>query len=138
MRRGTAVGLGLLAIFWLAAPARAAWTSSAAGSASARATTILPTGTLTATCGVVSASVKLDWAATSSPWADGYEVAWGTSPGGSYPTTATTPSLTYTTPALGIGTYYFVVRAYKGSWRSANSNEVSKSVISVLGIGTCS
>ncbi len=70
--------------------------------------------------------MTLDWAATSSPWADGYEVAWGTSPGGSYPTTATTPSLTYTTPALGTGTYYFVVRAYKGNWRSANSNEVSK------------
>jgi hypothetical protein len=84
----------------------------------------------------LSATVKLDWVATSSGWADGYEVRWGTTPG-TYTSSAVTSSLTYTTPALALGTYYFVVRSTKGNWRSANSNEASRTVISVLGVGTC-
>jgi hypothetical protein len=109
---------------------------SPTGSAGAQSTTIAATGTLSSSCGVLKASVKLTWTATSTPWADGYEVRWGTS-SGSYTSSATTTLLTYTTPALALGTYYFVVRATKGSWRSVSSNEVSRSVISVLGIGTC-
>ena len=136
MKRSTALLLGLLGICCLAAPARASWTGSPSGSAAAQSTLIAGAGALTPACGGVSASVALSWTATPTLWADGYEVLQGTS-SGVYTTSATTTQLTYTTVSLPIGTYYFVVRATKGSWRSVSSNEVSKRVISVLGVGTC-
>jgi hypothetical protein len=136
MRRIPAGLLVLLATGWLAVPARAAWGSSASGAAVAHAATLAPTGTLTASCVTLSPAVRLDWAATSSSWVDGYEVRWGTTPS-TYSSNALTSGLTYTTPALPLGTYYFVVRATKNGWRSADSNEASKTIVSVLGVGTC-
>ena len=136
MKRSVALLLGLLGTWCLAAPARASWTGSPPGSAIAQSTLIAGAGTLTSACGGLSASVALSWTATPTPWADGYEILQGTS-SGVYTTSATTAQLTYTTPSLPIGTYYFVVRATKGSWRSLSSNEVSRRVISVLGVGTC-
>jgi hypothetical protein len=127
--------LGLL-VLWSAAPARASWSSSAAGGATATAATLAPAEDLTGSCGDLLASVRVTWAATTSTWADGYEIHWGTSPG-VYTSGATTTTLTYTTPALSLGTYYFVVRATKGEWRSPLSNEVSKSIVSTLGVDTC-
>lgn len=118
-----------------AAPA-GAWTSSSSGTASAQATTVLPTGSATASCNLLlSASVQVDWGASASPFAS-YEVRWGTTAGGPYPSSSgVLPGLTYATPALAAGTYYFVVHSAAGSWRSAASNEVSKTVVSVLGLG---
>jgi hypothetical protein len=139
--RIASVAAMLLLLTWmLAAPADANWTSTASGPASAKAAMIAPVGpnSLTSSCGLLRASVKLNWAATSSPWVDGYEILRGPS-AGNY--NSFTPiagsSTTYTTPALPLGTYYFVVRATKGSWRSTNSNEVSRTIVSVLGLGTC-
>src|SRR5207302_1164670 len=110
MKRSVALVLGLLGMCCLAAPARASWTGSPPGSAVARSTLIAATGTLTSACGGLNASIALSWTATPTPWADGYEVLRGTS-SGVYTTSATTTQLTYTTPSLAIGTYYFVVKA---------------------------
>jgi len=121
----------VLVTFALSDPASANWVSAASGSATARADAIAtPTG-LSASCNLLlDKSVTLSWSSTKA-WAD-YEVRWGTSPGGPYGTSATTTSTTYTTPALSgslLGTsYYFVVRAVKGSWLSANSNQVTRSI----------
>ncbi len=137
MRRALTLALAVVALV-PAARADAAWTAAGSGSARASATTVAPTGTLTSSCGTLQASVKLTWTATSTPWADGYEIRWGTS-SGSYTSSATTSSTStsFTSPALALGTYYFAVRATKGNWRSANSNEVSRTIVSVLGVGTC-
>jgi hypothetical protein len=136
----TAVVLGLLIAPSAAAPAAASWAGSAAGSATAAATTLAPPGTLTGTCDLLlDASVRLDWGASASTWADGYEVRWGTASGGPYPNSSgVVTGLTYATPALGLGTHYFVVAAAKGSWRSAPSNQVSKTVILILFVAACS
>lgn len=123
-------------MWWPAAPAGASWASSASGPAAARSTTVAPPTGLSSSCGlgVLSARITLDWSATPTAWADGYEVWWGTSPG-SYTASGTpTPALglSFATPNLGAGTYYFAVRATKGSWRGGFSNQVSRS-IGVLG-----
>ena len=131
MRRRSMVVLllGLLTVIRSAAPADASWAGNTNGSATAKATTIAAPGTLTASCGLLlDATVKLDWAASASPWVTQYEVRWGTN--AASPSNSTLVSaLTYTTPALGIGTWYFTVRAAKGAWRCASSNQVSKSVV---------
>lgn len=120
------------------APAGASWASSAAGSATATATTLAPPTSLAGSCStVLSAAVDLRWTATTAAWATGYELRWGSAPG-SYSTTVSVTATSYTTPALGAGTWYFAVRAVKSAWRSPDSNVVSKTVTSVLGIGlTC-
>lgn len=74
--------------------------------------------------------VALTWTATPSAWADGYEVWWGTTDGGSYTRSATTTGTSITVTdvyrsVLGT-TNYFRVRAYKGAnWKSAFSNQAS-------------
>jgi hypothetical protein len=129
--------LGLLAITWPAAPASAKWVGSSTGIGRARATTpAAPTG-LTATCvsPLLSAQVRLDWTASASPWVTQYEVQWGTTAGSPTNTSPTLITGVTTTMTMGGGTWYFTVRATKGSWRSASSNEVSKSITSILFIG---
>ena len=127
----------LLAVVWPGASAEAAWSTSVAGPSGGRTATITaPTG-LTATCGVLlDASVDLSWNASTTPWVDGYEVRWGTS-SGNYTVSHSVAGnqLTYTTPGLSLGTYYFSVRAKRSNWRSAHSNEVSKSIVSILFLG---
>ena len=84
--------------------------------------TLAPPSNLTAGLCLLG-SVTLDWTATSSAWADGYEVRWGTTSGGPY-TTGSATSLLPTKTVTGLSlltTYYFVVRAYDGNWRSANT-----------------
>jgi hypothetical protein len=127
----------LLAIVWPGASAEAAWSKSVAGNSGGRTATIAaPTG-LTAQCGLLlDPTVDLSWTASTTPWVDGYEVRWGTS-SGNYTVSQSVAAnqTTYSTPALGLGTYFFAVRAKRGNWRSGNSNEVSKSVVSVLFLG---
>jgi len=128
--RSVASVVMLLVTFALADPAGANWVSVASGSATARADAIVaPTG-LSSSCNLLlGRSVTLNWSAANA-WA-GYEVRWGTS-SGVYTFSATTTATTYSTPALSgsvLGTqYYFVVRAIKGPWMSANSNQVSRSI----------
>jgi hypothetical protein len=137
MRRRTALVLvlGLLTVIRSAAPAAASWSGQTHGSATAKATTIAAPGTLTAACNpLLDATVKLDWGASASSFVTQYEVQWGTN--ASSPSNSTLVSaLTYTTPALGIGTWYFTVRSAKGAWRSATSNQVSKGIVSILFVG---
>jgi hypothetical protein len=131
------VALGLSAIVWQAAPAAAQWGASAAGLGAAAATTITAPGTVTASCSsLLAASVKVTWAAGSTPWVTQYEVRWGTNP--SAPTqSALVTGLSHSTPALGLGTWYFTVRSAAGAWRSPVSNQPSRLIVSVLGLGAC-
>ena len=127
----------LLAIVWPGASAEAAWSKSISGSSGGRTATIAAPTNLVAKCGLLlDPTVDLTWTASTTPWVDGYEVRWGTSPG-NYTVSHSVPAnqLSYSTPALGLGTYYFVVRAKRSNWRSPNSNQQSKSVTSVLFIG---
>ena len=127
--------LGLSAIAWPAAPAHAQWASSSPGSARALSTTIAAPGTVTASCGLLlDATVKLDWAASPTPWVNQYEVRWGTHQGAPSRTDVVTGT-TFTTPALGVGTWYFSVRSVQGAWRSPSANQVSRSVVSILFLG---
>lgn len=134
------VALGLLGPPVTAAPtsaawaAPAAWATTAAGSATARATTLAPAVNLSASCNLLlNASVTLSWGASASAWADGYEVRWGTTSGGPYPNSSgVVAGLSYSTPALGLGTHYFVVQAAKGAWRSTPTAQVSKSIVTVV------
>lgn len=126
---------GLLTTTWSAAPAGAVWASTPAGTAQARSTAPSAPGPLTAACGLLlNATVKLDWSASSTPWVTQYEVRWGTNPAAPTNSQLVT-ALTFTTPALGIGTWHFTVRSAKGTWRSLPSNQPSRTVASVLGLG---
>lgn len=123
----------------LAAPAGAAWASAAGGSATGRATALTGPSNPAAACDLVlDTAVTVTWAATSTTWASGYEVRSGTTSGGPYPNSSgVVPGLSYTTPALGLGTYYFVVHSAKESWRSAPTAQVSRTVIIVLLLPVC-
>jgi hypothetical protein len=128
------VVLGLLTAAWSATPAGARWGSAAPGAGIANATTIAAPGTLSASCGLLTASVKLDWVASPTPWVTQYEVRWGTNASAPSQSQIVT-GRTFTTPGLSLGTWYFTVRAAKGGWRSPTSNQPSKLVVSVLGLG---
>lgn len=91
----------------------------------AGATTTLSTDTLAPPTNLTGGlcllgAVTLSWTATPSSWADGYELRWGTASGGPYTAgSSTTVLATKTVTGLSLlTTYYFVVRAYDGSWRS--------------------
>jgi hypothetical protein len=132
--RITTVLATLALVIWISAgPAEANWQSSASGSATAKASTLLAPTSLSATCNILlGKSVTLTWSAANA-WAS-YEVRWGTANGGPYGTSSgTITGTTYSTPALSgtlVGTaYYFVVRSVKGSfWLSATSNQASKTI----------
>ncbi|MGQ0521233.1 MAG: fibronectin type III domain-containing protein [Actinomycetota bacterium] len=98
----------------------------------ATATSTMSTDTLAAPSNLTSGlcllgSVTLSWTASPSTWADGYEVRWGTTSGGPYTTGSTTTAL-LTTTVTGLSiltTYYFVVRAYDGAWRSPDAPQLA-------------
>jgi hypothetical protein len=106
-------------------------------------TGILATPFLTAVCGtgLLKSTVNLSWTLTSS-WADGYEIRYG--PSASNPSVTVVPSggrttQTYSTPNLtGIGDYFFTVTGTRSLWRSPVSNQVSKNIFAIIGLGTCS
>lgn len=133
-----ALVVGLL-VPWLAAPAGAAWGSAAGGSATGRATALAAPSAPAATCDLVlDAAVTVTWAAAATTWASGYEVRWGTTSGGPYPNSSgLVAGLSYTTPELGLGTYYFVVHSAKESWRSAPTAQVSRTVVVILVLPVC-
>jgi hypothetical protein len=132
LRVATLVAAVSIAVWMVAGPAGASWLSTASGQGTARADAIQAPSGLSATCNLLlDKSVNLAWS-PAKPWSS-YEVRWGTSNGGPYgSSSATLTGTTYTTPTLPGSlfgtTYYFVVRAIKGSWVSANSNQVSKTI----------
>jgi hypothetical protein len=70
----------------------------------------------------------LTWTATVDTRATGYLVFRSTTSGGPYALVATvTPrtTTTYTDVVVGLGTRYYVLQSYYGSWTSANSNQDS-------------
>jgi hypothetical protein len=84
----------------------------------------------------VTASIVVSWTATTSTWADGYEVLGSLVSGGPYSTVGTvsgrdTTSHTVTGLAF-VTTYHFVVKATKGNWRSAATAQVSRTTPSSL------
>lgn len=81
----------------------------------------------------VSASIVVSWTATTSTWADGYEVLSALTSGGPYTLAASVNGSATTTATIGglqfSTTYYFVVRARKLAWRSANTTQVSRATL---------
>ena len=70
----------------------------------------------------------LTWTATVDTRATGYLVFRSTTSGGPYTQIATITSRTTTTyvdGVVGLGTRYYVLQSYYGSWTSANSNQDS-------------
>jgi hypothetical protein len=105
----------------------------------ASATLAAPTGlTATPTCQVgvpTVVKVNLSWTATTSTFADGYEILRSTAGGpflsigtvsGRTNTTYTDTTVTYST------SYSYVVRATKNNWRSGDSNTANATTKSSL------
>jgi hypothetical protein len=70
----------------------------------------------------------LTWTATVDTRATGYLVFRSTTSGGPYTQIATiTPrtTTTYVDVVIGLGTRYYVLQSYYGSWTSVNSNQDS-------------
>lgn len=84
----------------------------------------------------VTASIVVSWTATSSTWADGYEVLGSLVSGGPYTTVGTVSGVSttsYTVTGLAFATtYYYVVKATKGNWRSAATAQVSRTTLNPL------
>ena len=81
-----------------------------------------PPTNLTATAG--NGQVTLNWSASSG--ATGYNVKYGTTSGGPYPTVIYTTNTNYTVTGLTNGTpYYFVVTAVNSAGESGYSNQAS-------------
>jgi hypothetical protein len=105
----------------------ASFTTSAVGGGTAVATATLAAPTaLTVSCkkGVAT----LTWTATPSLFADGYDVYRTTTTGGPYTSVALVPgqaTVTFNDTPPPTGTFYYVVAATKGNWRSGNTNEIS-------------
>ena len=119
-----------------------AFFTDAAGVASNQFTTTTlqpPTGTSAqnGTCvALTSVRVQVSWTATSSTFADGYQIFRSTTAGGPYSSVGTvsgrtTTTYTDTTTTFST-TYRYVVQATKNVWRSTNSGEASVTTPSSL------
>lgn len=91
--------------------------------------------------GVVAANgstITIDWTATTDTYASGHRVLRSATTGGPYTQVAeVTPRSTETyldSPA--VGTYYYVVRSFDGSWESGNSNESVATLFQVDLVGS--
>jgi fibronectin type 3 domain-containing protein len=137
----SAVVGGLVATVVSASLASATFNSTGAGGPMpvVTATLAAPTGlSASATCQVglpTTVKVNLSWTATTSTFADGYEVKRSTSGGpfvsigtvsGGTTTTYSDTTVTYST------SYSYVVTATKNNWRSSNSNTANATTKSSL------
>jgi hypothetical protein len=101
------------------------------GNAFSSATLEAPTGLgATAGCQLLAPRIVLQWTATSSTFADGYDVYRATTSGGPYTLithVAGRTTTTYTnTGGLSLNTtYYYVLKSTAYSWTSANSSQTS-------------
>lgn len=84
----------------------------------------------------LTASIVVSWTASASTWADGYEVLGSLVPGGPYTTVGTVSGVSTTSHTVtGLAfatTYYYVVKATKGNWRSPATSQVSRTTLSPL------
>ena len=133
--RRLAAGLAVAAaVSAVAGPALAAFDAPAAAQSHTISSGTLAAPTeLTAvrgTCQILSSTrVDLSWTATSSTFADGYEIFRSTTDGGPYGSIATvspwtTTTYVDTTVAFSM-TYYYLVQATRNAWRSPDSNQAS-------------
>lgn len=134
-RTGPAVATAVAATAVLAVGPRLALasfldTATASSGLTVSAETLQPPSGLGST-GCLLGTVTLTWTATPTTWAEGYEVRWSTTSGGPYTSgPLTTPLTTRQVTGLTIlTTYHFVVRAYRGGWFSAYSNQHSASCL---------
>ena len=78
---------------------------------------------------VLSVEVTVTWTATSSTFADGYEVFRSSTSGGPYSLVGTVSGRTTTsftdTGVTFLTTYHYVVRATRNLWRSIDSAQAS-------------
>ena len=135
------MALGLLAAAgMLAVPAFATWVSSVTAEQTVSSATLAaPAGTTASrsTCTpLLQAQVLISWTATSSTFADGYQVLRSTTSGGPYTSVGTvsgrgTTSFTDATVAFST-TYHYVVQATRNQWRSPNSTQASVTTPNVL------
>jgi hypothetical protein len=90
-----------------------------------------PTGlAATAGCQTLAPKITLNWTATSSTFADGYDVFRSTTNGGPYTLRAhvsgrTTTTYTETSGLNTNTTYYYVLRSTANSWDSVDSSQAS-------------
>lgn len=141
MRRGIlAIAIVAAALLIVQTSAWAEWTDAATASASYTTASLAAAtspGTAAGLCVlVVGDAIVVSWTATTSTWADGYEIARSTTAGGPYSVVGTAVgqgTTTFTQLALAFSTtYYYVVRATKNSWRSADTAQVSLTTRSTL------
>ncbi|MGH3104948.1 MAG: hypothetical protein ACRDN6_12715 [Gaiellaceae bacterium] len=125
----------------LAGPALAAFTAQTATEAHtvSSATLAAPTGLgAIPVCVLVPSSIKVDlsWTATSSTFADGYEIFRSATSGGPYSSIGTVSGRTTTTYAdttvTFSTTYHYVVQATRNAWRSVNSAQASVTTPNLL------
>lgn len=85
---------------------------------------------------LTSIQVKVTWTASSSSWADGYEVFRSLTSGGPYSSVGTVSgqgTVEFIDSAVSFVTpYYYVVQATKSNWRSSNSNQASVTTLTNL------
>lgn len=138
-RRGLLVAGLATAVLATSSVAFAAFTSAHT------ATTTLGAGVLAAPtnpaaahgpCTPLSASVTVTWTATTSTWADGYEVLGSLLATGPFTHVAMVDGVgitSYTVTGLSFGTtYHYVVKARKANWRSDPTAVVSRTTLSAL------
>ena len=111
---------------------QASFTDAAPVGSNALSTATLqaPTGLgAAAGCNFLSPKVTLTWTATTSTFADGYDVYRGTVNGGPYSNIAHVngrTTATYVDTSVSSNrTYYYVLRSTAYGWTSANSNQAS-------------
>jgi hypothetical protein len=139
--RRLVVVLGVVCVLLSVATMAAANFSSTTNASSSNASAVLaPPSSLTGGTGScvanVSVSVALSWVATTSSWASGYEVLRSTTSGGPYSVVGTVngqATTTFTDTGVAFATtYYYVVRATKINWRSANTPQATVTTPSSL------
>ncbi|HJR19551.1 MAG TPA: hypothetical protein VJ922_07510 [Actinomycetota bacterium] len=95
------------------------------------ATLLAPTGLgATAGCQTLAPKITLTWTATTSTFADGYDVYRSTTSGGPYSSIAhvngRTTAIYVDASGLSLNTtYYYVIRSTAYGWTSANSSQAS-------------
>ena len=128
VRRCSVLAVVVVASLVAISVAQAAFTSGASvGSQGFTSASLSPP---TAPSGVCSGHAAwIGWTATASTWADGYEVLRSKTNGGPYAHLATVSGQTTTlykdTNLSGSAKWYYVVRATKGNWTSAQTAQVT-------------
>ena len=126
-------GLGLLLVAAaVALPVSASWQSAASQPQQLSTATLQPpTGTAAARGDcfpVLAVEVEVTWTASSSAFADGYQVFRSATSGGPYTLIGTVPGGTTTftdTDVTFLTTYHYVVQATRNLWRSVSSTQAS-------------